>query len=296
MSENQTRPKLFVGIATGGRPTVLAEVLRELELQTVQPDRVMICYGVPADVEGIEPTPARALLVGPQSAAEKRNVILRHADGADFMLFMDDDFFPERHYIERTLQVMQDEPDVVVANGHLIADGSAGPGYSVAEGRGFLESDRFHGASLITPASHGYGCNITVRLQVGREHGINFDDRLPLYSYFEDLDYTRRLGRYGRIVKISGARGVHLATKSGRVSGYRMGYTQMVNVVYLMRKGTMPWTRGINVLGRHLGNNFLRSFNPESFIDRRGRLLGNFRGAYDILRGRVDPARVLLLK
>ena len=296
MTESHARPKLFVGIATGGRPAVLAEILRELERQTVRPDCVMICHGAPADVEGIDPAPDRMLLVGPQSAAEKRNVILEHAGDADFMLFMDDDFLPEPHYIERTWQVMQAQPDVAVATGHVIADGSIGPGYTVAEGRSFLQSDDFDGNSSVTPAPHGYGCNITVRLQVGREHGIRFDEQLPLYSYFEDLDYTRRLGRHGRIVKISGARGVHLATKSGRVSGYRMGYTQMVNVVYLMRKGTMPWPRGINVLGRHFGNNFLRSFNPESFIDRRGRFLGNLRGAYDILRGRVDPARVLLLK
>ena len=289
------RARLAVGIATGGRAAVLAEVLVELERQTVQPDCIMICYSLKEDVAGIAPLPDRVLLQAPPSLTAKRNRLLDHAVDFDLMLFLDDDFLPQPDYIEHTVAVMQAQPDVVVATGHVIVDGSIGPGYTVEQGRAFLNRDRHDGPGIVAEARNGYGCNMTIRLQPARDHAVRFDERLPLYGYWEDLDYTRRLGRWGRIVTIPGARGVHLAVKSARVSGYRMGYSQVVNTIYLMRKGSMPLPRGVGMIGRHLLNNVLRSFNPENFIDRRGRMQGNLHGLADVLRGRIDPEHVLRL-
>jgi hypothetical protein len=39
----------------------------------------------------------------------------------------------------------------------------------------------------------------------------------------------------------------------------------------------------------------LRSFRPEPFVDRRGRLRGNMIALADVMRGRLAPERILEL-
>jgi hypothetical protein len=49
---------------------------------------------------------------------------------------------------------------------------------------------------------------------------------------------------------------VHLGSKGGRVNGRRLGYSQVANMIYLIRKGTMPAGYGLkrmvcNILANH---------------------------------------------
>ncbi|WP_428378250.1 glycosyltransferase family 2 protein [Lichenicoccus sp.] len=143
------------------------------------------------------------------------------------------------------------------------------------------------------PIFNGYGCNMALRLEPLIRHRLRFDERLPLYAWFEDVDLTRRLGRHGRIVKLPSARGVHLGIKLGRTSGTRLGYSQVANPIYLARKGVYPWFRVLRDLSRHLLVNCVKSIRPERYIDRRGRLRGNARALRDLLRGRLRPERIL---
>jgi len=46
-----------------------------------------------------------------------------------------------------------------------------------------------------------YGCNMTFRLKPIRSNAILFDENLPLYGWQEDIDFSLRVGPYGRIVK-----------------------------------------------------------------------------------------------
>jgi hypothetical protein len=49
-------------------------------------------------------------------------------------------------------------------------------------------------------------------------------------------------------------------------------------------------------LGKPLQNiaaNTVKSFAAEPWIDRRGRLIGNITGLWDIVRGRAHPARIM---
>ena len=39
----------------------------------------------------------------------------------------------------------------------------------------------------------------------------------------------------------------------------------------------------------------VKSLRPEPFVDRRGRLRGNVLGALDVLRGRIEPEKILSL-
>ena len=126
-------------------------------------------------------------------------------------------------------------------------------------------------------------------------HTASFDERLPLYAWLEDVDFSRRLACHGRIVKVPSARGVHLGVKSGRQSGVRLGYSQVANPIYLMRKGTCCYRKASYQMAQNLLMNFARSLWPEPYIDRQGRAFGNARAILDLIVGRLNPSRILSL-
>jgi GT2 family glycosyltransferase len=289
--------RIAIGIATRGRAAILGEVLAELEKQTRAPDRLVICH---VDANDIADLPARfpraTFIAAPAGLPRQRNAILAAIGDCDAVLFLDDDFLAAPDYLAVTEQVFQAHADCVVATGTVIADGAKGPGIAVAEGRAILAADRYGGDPLaVAPHFNGYGCNMALRLAPMRAHALRFDEQLPLYGWYEDLDLTRRLGEYGSILRLAGARGVHLGSKSGRVPGRKLGYSQVANAIYLARKGSYPWNRALRSAARHLAMNAARAAFPEAHVDRLGRLRGNLIALADLLRGRMHPMRVLEL-
>lgn len=290
--------RIAVGIATRGRPEILRETLRELERQTHLPARIVVSHVVWTDVAGsgspVPGLPQIEFLAGQPGIARQRNVILDAVTDCDVVLFLDDDFLPDPHYIEATLAAFGQDPNIVVTTGRLLADGARGPGISVVAGRTTLacvSADASRPA--IAPTFNGYGCNMAVRMAVVRRHALRFDERLPLYAWYEDVDFSRRVGRHGKVVAVTAAAGVHLGVKGGRTSGRRLGYSQVVNPLYLWRKGTYPLAQALRSVGRHLLVNGVRSLRPEPWIDRRGRLAGNSLALLDVVRGRAAPERIL---
>ncbi len=233
------------------------------------------------------------LVISPPGLPKQRNAILDRVQDCDFLLFLDDDFLVAPGYAETVLASMGAHPDIVAATGTPIADDIKGPGLSVAEGLALIAADDAAPDHGFDPAPHGYGCNMAISIAAAREHGLRFDERLPLYAWSEDVDFTHRIGRFGRIVKLRGARGVHLGVKHGRSSGRRLGYSQVANPIYLRGKGSYSWRRALGSVGRNLAANAMRSFWPEPYIDRRGRLLGNCLAFVDLVLGRMRPERVL---
>ena len=287
--------RLAIGIATRGRAAILGEVLAELARQTRGPDRVIVCHVDAADIAGL---PARFprvdFLAAPAGLPRQRNAILDAAADCDAVLFLDDDFLPAPDYLAVTARILDAHPGCVVTTGTVLADGAKGPGLSVAEGRAILAADAPPADPLaVAPHFNGYGCNMALRLSPLRAHGLRFDEALPLYAWYEDLDLTRRLGAHGTILRLAGARGVHLGTKAGRVAGTRLGYSQVANAIYLARKGSYPWNRALRSAARNLAMNILRSLAPEPWVDRRGRLRGNLIALADLLRGRMHPMRAM---
>jgi GT2 family glycosyltransferase len=288
--------RVAIGIATRGRAAVLAETLAEIGRQRRAPDRVIVCHVSPADVAGVVAAPGVEFLAAPAGLPRQRNAILDAAGDCDVVLFLDDDFLPAPDYLAVTEAVFAARPDAVVTDGTVIADGAKGPGLSVAEGRALLAADRLPAdAMACAPHFNGYGCNMAVRMATVRAHGLRFDEALPLYAWYEDIDFTRRLGRHGAILRLQGARGVHLGVKSGRVPGRRLGYSQVANPIYLARKGSFPWSHALPSALRHLAMNAARVAWPEPHVDRAGRLGGNLLAVWDLLRGRASPERVLEL-
>ena len=288
------RLRLAVGIATRSRPAVLAETVAELARQTRAPDAILICHVGPEDVGDLPRSrPDITFLTAAAGLPRQRNVILDATD-ADILLFLDDDFLAAPGYLAVLEAVMEARPDCVVATGTVIADGAKGPGITVAQGRALLAADAPPADPLaVAPHFNGYGCNMAVRMGVVRARGIRVDEALPLYAWYEDIDFTRALGRHGTILRLAGARGVHLGVKQARTPGLRLGYSQVANPVYLARKGTFPWSHAIPSAARHTLINALRSLAPEPHVDRFGRLRGNLLALWDLLRGRAAPGRVL---
>jgi glycosyltransferase involved in cell wall biosynthesis len=294
---NTHRLKMLVGIASVGRPSLLKATLTMVARQSRAADGVFVAPASDADVAGLNlPALGATRIVAERGLCAQRNAILAAAEDYDVVVFFDDDFFPCKDYLEAVERAFLEEPDIVMTTGTVIADGVRGPGLSIDAGLHFIvdaEQKKVAG-ELRQQTYNGYGCNMAFRLDASRK-GVLFDEALPHYSWLEDIDFSRRLVRYGRIVKLPDALGVHLGSKSGRTPGVRYGYSQIANPLYMVKKGTLTWARAGKQMGRNILMNSLRSLAPEPYIDRRGRLRGNVMALLDVARGGADPNRIKVL-
>ncbi len=293
-----TRPirRIAVGIATSGRPAILHQTLELLARQSRPADEILVCPAKPADI-GAETSvafPSLRVVRSEPGLPAQRNAILAASD-ADVLAFFDDDFFAHPGYLAEVEALFHTHPDIVMATGTVIADGILGPGLSPADGHRLLAAATAPAAERIDDVHNGYGCNMSVRMAPVREASLVFDETLPLYGWLEDLDFSRRLAPSGRIVRSTRLLGVHLGNKSGRSSGVRLGYSQVANPLYMVRKGTLARGRAFRQIGRNLAANIVRTLKPEPWVDRRGRLVGNLKGVADALSGQIDPRRILKL-
>jgi GT2 family glycosyltransferase len=290
------RLRIAVGVATLGRPQILAATVAEYGRQSRPPDAVFVCAPSEASVEGlVADDPALRIILGPRGSCAQRNAVIDQALAFDLMLFADDDFLPRRDYIEVLEEIFTTRSDVVMTTGSLIADGILGPGLSIAAARALIADDALVPESrlAVEDVFNGYGCNMAVRMAPLRASTIRFDENLPLYGWLEDVDFSRYLSRHGRIVRTLGTRGVHLGAKAGRQPGRRLGYSQLANPLYLARKGSFPWWRAASQISRNIAANCWRALRPEPYIDRRGRVHGNAIALMHLATARLHPRRVL---
>jgi len=271
--------RIAVGIPTFGRAAMLAEALRELQRQSRSADQVIVCGGRPADVEGAtDALPAVTTLLAGPGLPQQRNAVIGAAAGADIVVFFDDDFLPHPDYVAAVGHAMARDPRIVIATGKVLADGILGPGISPEAARAILGRAKPTAPTIgdVERTFTGYGCNMAVRLATLRTTGVRFDERLPLYAWQEDVDFSRRLAAFGEIVRVSAAQGVHLGVKLGRSPGLRLGYSQVANPLYIAGKRSgYPLREAVSRVGRNVAMNTLRSTCPEPEVDRRGRLRGN---------------------
>lgn len=293
--------KITVGIATAGRREQLKLTLVQLARQSRLPDRVVVC---PASHEDYDEK-ARASLPfpvvvvrGARGLPAQRNCILAACADAEAVVFFDDDFYPAPSYLAEAELLLSRRPEVAILTGRVFADGAAGPGIGHEEALRLLESlpPPPPTGSECRETYGGYGCNMAVRMALVRAHGIRFDENLPLYGWLEDIDFSRSVAPYGRIVRNDSLCGVHLGTKRGRTSGLKFGYSQIANPIYLVRKGTMAPSYAFRHVARNVARNIARALVPEPWIDRRGRLKGNAVAIGHLVCGRLDPRKILLLK
>ncbi|WP_449255989.1 glycosyltransferase family 2 protein [Bosea sp. (in: a-proteobacteria)] len=289
---------IVVGIATSGRREVLRDTLIQLDRQALRPQRILICPSADDDADwdhAASLTIAAERIKGPRGLTAQRNAILEAAGDADLIVFLDDDYLPADRFILEAERLFGQNPDVVAATGHVLADSVHGPGIGLHEALAVLAGDQPPQDGDIWPVENTYGCNMIFRMAAIRRTGARFDENLPLYGWQEDVDFCSLLAAEGRIVHATVLRGVHRAVKSGRTSGVRFGYSQIANTVYLARKGTLRRARALRLSAAPFAANIVCSLLPRGLIDRRGRLKGNLLALWDLARGRLDPRRILSL-
>jgi glycosyltransferase involved in cell wall biosynthesis len=286
--------QVVLGIATRGRPLILSETVAFLEKQLRQPDAILVAYSDPADLgDAPHRFPHVTFIQAPLGLTRQRNAILAQVLENDLLLFIDDDFYLDPHYLEITEQIFINHPGIVASTGNVLADDVKGPGLTPAQAIAIVtDSTAAQQEQHITPTFLAYGCNMCLRLATIREHHLRFDETLPLYGWYEDWDFSGQMSSFGTIAHISNACGVHLSVKTGRITGVRMGYAQVANPIYLARKGTFLWSNVFRFIVGPFLKNLVRSLAPEAHVDRLGRFRGNLVAFRDLLTGNLSPGQI----
>jgi hypothetical protein len=287
--------RIAVVVASKGRPAEIAQLLTALDRQSVRPSAIILSVTGEDDLPAPLPE-AVVRVLGPAGSSAQRNRGLEAViDRSDVVMFYDDDFLPSRHAIRGIKTFFEAFPQMTGATGFVLKDGVTKGGLTFEEAQQIV--DAFDQATP-PPVQHGdhlsgSGCNMAVRCAaIG---AIRFDENLPLYGWQEDRDFAARVAVKGPFVWTNAFAGVHRGVVKARTPGRRLGYSQMVNPAYLVRKGTMPWRKAGTLMLRNFAANTIKSLAPEPYIDRRGRLIGNLIGLADIMRGVADPMKVLKL-
>jgi len=283
--------RVAVILATKGRPQAIAELLALLEKQTCEPAVIVISATEPSDIGA---TPATELnveyLFGSAGLTAQRNRGLQRVrTRADIAIFFDDDFAPAADWIEQCVQLFSSAANIAGANGTVIRDGARSQPLSWQEARDIIALPRPAAARNLSERADLYGCNMAFRISAIND--LQFDERLVLYGWLEDKEFSRKAAKNGRLVESSLLAGVHLGLQSGRVSGKRYGYSQIVNAWYLYKKDALSLREAsVNIL-KALVANAAKTLRPENHIDRRGRLHGNLIGVMHLLSGACRPEK-----
>lgn len=288
--------RIAAAIATTGRPSIVDLTAPRWAAQSRLYDHCIISAADQSDVgPAARAMPGVQVVTGPKGLCAQRNTALNALGGAyDVVVFADDDYVPSKWFLELTEQILLQESDIVALTGIVLKDGINTAGLGFEEAARIVDADDAKGPAAafdIIPAPHTYGCNMILRMSASP--GLRFDERLPLYGWMEDLDFSRRLGVHGRIARARALHGVHMGVKSGRQSQVRLGYSQVANIAYLARKGVMPWPEACAQIARNVTANVVRVVAPEPWVDRKGRLQGNFIAFRDAMRGAQRPERAL---
>lgn len=292
-------PKVALVICSVGRPGIVAELVPWLTRQTTKPSEIVFVVtrrdDLPDDAV-LEPLGAR-IVYSEKGLPRQRN---RGLDSVlaqcDAVFFIDDDYLPAPDAFAGIARAMAAFPKAAGFTGRLLADGIHTGGVTLDEAGDLLADYEAAGGAPLQPAALArnlvglYGCNMVYRCAaIGN---TRFDEALPLYGWQEDVDFAARLP--GEKIRTDAFAGVHCGTSSGReTSGFMLGYSQVANPVYLMRKGSLPRRFALSLMLRNVLANHLKTLRPEAWIDRHGRACGNRRAFFEVLSGKASPGRIL---
>jgi GT2 family glycosyltransferase len=287
--------KLAVIIPTLGRSGQVARLLGYLGGQTRLPDEVIVSAPDATHVELPESSPfLLSLVFGPIGSSAQRNAALASSLARfDIITFFDDDFVPSTEYLEQVEKAFFENDEWAVVMGMVVRDGAknAGLTWEDAEAALWATEGKEHDGPSVVDHVGAYGCNMSLRSSLVGD--LRFDERLVLYGWQEDIDFTSQMRSRGRVVCVTSIRGVHLGIKTGRVSGERFGYSQVANPIYLIRKGSVPASFALPLMFRNIAANLAKSLRPEPYVDRRGRLRGNMLAILHVAMGRIEPEYIL---
>jgi glycosyltransferase involved in cell wall biosynthesis len=291
INQNLAAPiRVAVLLATKGRPQAAAQLIRLLEAQSVAPSIVVVSATATSDIAQHPPTNLNVeYIFGSAGLTAQRNRALERVRAcADVAIFFDDDFAPAKDWIEQCAQLFVSESSIAGANGVVIRDGAKKRPLSWEEAQHAIATLRPM-SPLLSDIGDLYGCNMAFRLSAIGD--LQFDERLVLYGWLEDKEFSRKAAKKGRLVESNLLVGVHLGLQAGRISGKKYGYSQIVNAWYLYKKGVLSRDEVSFHVLKALIVNAAKTLRPERHIDRRGRLHGNLIGVTHLLSGACRPER-----
>jgi hypothetical protein len=269
-------------------------VLRRLLGQSLAPVGIVLSVSSDKDLPASVPEGVQVVMGTKGLCAQRNRGVAALRDICDVIAFFDDDYIPSRFAVAGLAGLFHGAPDVVGATGLVLADGVGRGGVSLAEAESIVEA---YDANPPQPpeveadVASAYGCNMAFRVSAMRS--VAFDERLPLYGWQEDVDYAGQIRAFGRMVRTRAFAGVHRGVIGGRTPGAKLGFSQIVNPLYLARKGTMRWSHALRIIAGNIAANHLKILTPEPHIDRAGRARGNWIAVGHMLKGRLDPQAML---
>lgn len=293
--------RVSVVLCSYGRPAVLDDTVQSILRQTMLPEEILIVSPSTDNVE--ERTLSRQrvrLVISPRGLTIQRNAALEQLRDADLVAFIDDDVELCVNYLESMTRLFRGDPEVIVASGQMLADGGRSEAISREHARDLCsraDAKARRDQPITTRAlDYGYGCNMIVRASIAKMN--RFDERLSLYAWLEDSDFSFHCTRDGKppVTNLS-AQCVHLGWRGARISGRRMGYSQIINPLYLWRKAKVFSLRHlvIQYWMRCLVANCAGVIYGKPEDDRLNRLKGNVIALWHVLNGRCDPMAINLL-
>jgi GT2 family glycosyltransferase len=290
-------PRVAIVLASANRGELLGEALRTCDAQ-----RGVAFTGIVSVPDESSLPSDRTLLSGwtvvsgVRGASAQRNAGLAVLPPeTEMVAFFDDDAVLRSDYLAQAVRFFDAHPDVQALTGRVLLDGATTGEIDRDVAATTIDQSFLEGESRRwRPTRELYGCNTVIRAAPVRE--LKFDERLPLYSWLEDHDLARRLMRLGPLAEVDDCVIVHRAAASGgRQSHVRLGYSQVMNPVYLARKGSFPTWLAAQQIFRPMAKNIVCSVAGSSAAWRRERLRGNAKATGDIIRGRITPERIVTL-
>jgi GT2 family glycosyltransferase len=281
--------RIAVVIASTNRAEELGQLLIALARQTKLADAVILSVSSKNDLPQDLPESVRVIFGSPGLPAQRNRGLDLVLKNYDIVVFYDDDFLPARDALENICMFFYSNHAISGATGLVLADGICGPGLSYQEALDIIAryEEAVRPALVIEDFLCAYGCNMAFRCTaIG---STRFDENLPRYAWQEDMDFAGQLSATGKVIRTNAFAGVHRGVKRGRSRGDDLGFSQIVNPVYLVRKGTMTPGKAFILMARNLIANHTKVFWPEPYIDRWGRLRGNWFGVLHILHGKSNP-------
>jgi GT2 family glycosyltransferase len=287
---------IAVAIASIKRPDEIGQLLSQLEHQTLQPAQIILSLENRTDAPADLPAAAEIILGAKGLTAQRNRALNAVRPDCGVVVFFDDDYLPCDDALSRIANIFSSNNDIAGATGLVLQDGIKHGGLSYETALDCIAAYRGNagaGAMKHKDIDELYGCNMAFRMSAVQD--LRFDEKLPLYGWQEDVDFAGQLRAKGRIVKTNAFCGVHRGVTRGRTPGLALGFSQIVNPIYLAKKGTMRPAKALKLMAKNLLANHVKLLRPEAFIDRAGRVRGNWIGLLHLLSGKSDPGAILRL-
>jgi GT2 family glycosyltransferase len=251
-----------VVVCTYRRPDSIAALLQSVARQDSQPCELLVVDASPtpeaiATRHALDSVrlPATDLhywqVTGPlRGLTRQRNFALGHVT-CDLILFVDDDVILEPECI-RDMEAAHRSGRAVAGVGSFSSNQNATPSalWRIRRILGIvpnLQPGRYSRSGLSIPWGFGRpngaavegdwlpGCAMMWRTDVVR--AIGFDEAMSGYAQGEDLDFSLRARRMGRLIMLGQRRIEHRHAASGRPNPFELGYMELRNRFEIHRRG-----------------------------------------------------------